>query len=90
MSDYAPPPGRSPQLAAALAGLGALTAELSEGVCALAVPRIIEAVAEMLGSARPSPLLDRRGIARHLGVSLATLDRLLAEGMPELEIGPRF
>jgi hypothetical protein len=41
---------------------------------------------------RPA-LLDRQGLARELGVSLASLDRLRAEpGFPELRLGdvPRF
>jgi hypothetical protein len=49
------------------------------------------AAAEHATDVRPA-LLDRRGLAGRLDVSLPTLDRLRAEGMPELRLGdsPRF
>jgi hypothetical protein len=57
---------------------------------------VVEAVADALAEAGPvadrAALLDRAGLARALGVSLATIDRLRGEGMPELRLGdvPRF
>jgi hypothetical protein len=57
---------------------------------------ISEAVAgalEAIGPTGQAPaLLDRAGLARAFDVSLATLDRLRAEGCPELRLGdaPRF
>jgi hypothetical protein len=54
------------------------------------------AVAEVLehhhaASTEPA-LLDRAGLARALGVSAPTVDRMRAEGAPELRVGdsPRF
>jgi hypothetical protein len=35
---------------------------------------------------RPA-LLDRKSVARELGVSIATIDRLVREGMPHVRVG---
>lgn len=56
---------------------------------------VSEAVATALAEHQPvaSPrLLDRQALAETLGCSLPTLDKLRAEGMPELRLGdaPRF
>ncbi len=53
------------------------------------------AVAEVLAEHQPQTrpaLLDRAGCALLLGVSLATLARLRADGLPELRVGdsPRY
>jgi hypothetical protein len=65
-----------------------------------AVARAVEPLADELAELRrqlsapvpPPALLDRRGLARELGVSLATVDRLRGEGLPELRVcdAPRF
>lgn len=67
---------------------------------AAAVAHALEPVLEQLAELRrhleapaaPPALVDRRGLARELGVSVATVDRLRAEGAPELRVGdaPRF
>jgi excisionase family DNA binding protein len=51
-----------------------------------------EAVSEQPGLAEPSPLVDRRELARLLGVSAATVTRMTAEGMPHVFAGasPRY
>ncbi|MGC4088334.1 MAG: hypothetical protein QM756_10625 [Polyangiaceae bacterium] len=68
--------------------LGALAGQLAEPVAELVVERLAVVLAE-----RPAPrLLDRRGLAALLDVSLPTVDRLRAEGCPELRVAdaPRF
>lgn len=49
-------------------------------------------VAESAPGPHAPALLDRGGLAKALGVSLASLDRLRADGLPELRLGdaPRF
>lgn len=37
----------------------------------------------------PEPYVDRRRIAEHLGLSVATVDRLVADGMPSVTFGLR-
>lgn len=55
-----------------------------------------DAVADLLeqhdGASAGPALLDRAGLARALGVSPPTVDRMRAEGAPELRVGdsPRF
>lgn len=56
---------------------------------------VSEAVAAALAEHQPvaSPrLLDRQALAEMFGCSLPTVDKLRAEGMPELRVGdsPRF
>lgn len=68
--------------------LGALAGQLAEPVAKIVVEQLAVAFAE-----RPAPrLLDRRGLAQLLDVSLPTVDRLRAEGCPELRVAeaPRF
>lgn len=56
---------------------------------------IVGAVSEALADFAPAPvegLLDRAELARRLGVTTRSLDRLRREGMPELRVGdvPRW
>lgn len=57
--------------------------------------RVIDGLGSRLAELLPQPgpeLLDRRGLAQFLGVSLPTVDRLRAEGLPTLMVveSPRF
>lgn len=54
---------------------------------------LAETLREFSDRRDPSPaLVDRAGLARALGVSPASVDRLRGEGLPELRVGdaPRF
>lgn len=67
---------------------------------ALRSPEVRDELASIVAEAIPAPgretapprLVDRRTCAEALGISLAALDRLRAEGMPSVRIGdaPRF
>ncbi len=52
---------------------------------------VAEALSEGANDQRPA-LLDRLGLARALGIGLATVDRLRRDGMPCVHVGdsPRF
>lgn len=55
--------------------------------------RVAMRVAEILAAQPPIPaLIDRRTLARELGVSQPTITRMLRAGMPHLVLGsvPRF
>lgn len=56
-----------------------------------AVARAIAPLLERLEAPAPA-LLDRRGLAAALGVSLSSVARLLREGLPRIMVGdsPRF
>jgi hypothetical protein len=55
-------------------------------------PPLLERVRALLAPEGAPALLDRQGLARELQVSPATVDRLRADGCPELIVGasPRF
>jgi hypothetical protein len=68
--------------------IDARAAELAEQIAELRAE-----VARLAAAAERAPaLLDRKGLARALGVSPATIDRMRADGMPELRVcdAPRF
>lgn len=74
------------------AGLALLNGEqlrdFGRSVAETVGPEIVAAVL----AAHQEPLLDRSRAAEFLGCSLPTLDKLRAEGLPELRVGdaPRF
>jgi hypothetical protein len=63
----------------------------------LLVGLVREAMREEMAELEPQPergpvLLDREGLAKALGVSVATIDRARAAGLPEIRVcdAPRF
>lgn len=50
------------------------------------VEQIADAVAARVQSAPAQPLLDRNELARALGISTATVDRLARAGMPAIRL----
>jgi hypothetical protein len=76
-------------------GAGAGLAAAADFIVGRIVDRVIDALAGRLAELIPEPtpeLLDRKGLAQFLGVSLPTVDKLRAEGCPVLMIveSPRF
>ena len=72
-------------------GLASTTETIVDGI----VERIASEVESRIAALLPEPppaLLDRRGLAQFLGVSLPTVDKLRGEGCPTLWVvdSPRF
>lgn len=70
--------------AAPAAALEALAAELAQSIA----ERLAGILAELVTTPpEPERPLDRRGLARYLGCSVDTVDRLRREGLPRLRVG---
>lgn len=76
----------------AAAAAGAFVAELARAVAADLESRLSDQIAAAIEANRAPRLLDRRGLAEALGCGLDTVDKLRAEGLPQLLVGdaPRF
>jgi hypothetical protein len=88
----APPSCGSSADVGASGAAGAFVAELARAVADDLEGRLAEQISTALGARGATKLLDRRGLAEALNVSLPTLDRLRRDGCPELLLGdaPRF
>lgn len=63
-----------------------------EELSALVKEAVSEALVDLPSNEQGPLLLDRRGMARALGIGVDTLDKLRREGLPEILVGdaPRF
>lgn len=77
--------GETPQPAGASSAL-ALTMGVTPEMLQPLVEQIADAVAARVQSAPTQPLLDRNELARALGISTATVDRLARAGMPAIRL----
>ena len=76
----------------ASAAAGAFLGELARLLSAEIGSSLADQLAELASVSRSPKLLDRRGLATALDVSLPTVDRLTRDGIPHLRIGdsPRY
>jgi hypothetical protein len=88
----APPGGGGSSSAGSAGAAGAFLAELARVLAAEVRSGVAQDLAELIAAQRRSALLDRRGLAEALDVSLPTVDRLTRDGAPHLRIGdsPRY
>lgn len=77
---------------AAAGSIDALIRAYAAGLVEQIADRVTEQVAALLAAGTAQRVLDRKGLAEALNVSLPIVDRLRTEGMPELRVGdaPRF
>jgi len=72
--------------------LAAAIAVIVSMIRAAAAEGAADAISELVPQEPPPALLDRPGLARELGVSPSTVDRLRKEGLPVVMVceSPRF
>ena len=87
-----PTSGGSSESARLTHATGAFVSELAGAVADIVESRLGEQIAAALEANRTPRVLDRRGLAESLGCGVDTVDKLRAEGLPQLLVGdaPRF